>query len=271
MMNNYWVIADIHGEYGLLLSLLRNMEKNGFDFAKGDIIVQLGDRNDRGPDTYKVNEWFKTHSLMYPGQVICLMGNHDRMLLDAALGKSDLMYWNGGNATERSYSKETKIYGKNGFGNSVVKAGHWDWLKNLPLYHETDKYFFCHAPIPNKFYEPARDLRDFRQDEHILTWSFVSGFPTSDWVDSKLIPIENDGNFYGEHKICVYGHIHDMYAHYVEGVKKYVVPGVRKYGNSILLDTGAGCSEEGYLSCVRLPDLLVVNSKGETYQLEETK
>ena len=267
-MKRYWAIADIHGEYALLLRLFDEMQKNGFDFEKGDVIVQLGDRNDRGPDTYSINEWFKTQQLMWKGQVICLMGNHDRMLIDAALGRSDLMYWNGGQATEKSYSKITGIYGKNGLGNSLMRAGHWDWLRNLPTYYETDQYFFSHAPIPKEQYRDIPVGSDFRLDEHTLTWSY-NDLPERKWIDPNLIPIAEDGNYQGNHKICCYGHIHGM--SWDAKNLKYRIPGVRKYGNAILLDTGAGCSKEGYLTCIRLPDLLVMNSNGESYQLKDTE
>lgn len=268
-MNRYWAVADIHGRYDLWLALFAKMVEQGFDFAKGDIIVQMGDRNDRGPDTYSINEWFKVHSIMWPKQVICLMGNHDRMLIDAGLGRSDLMYYNGGQATEKSYSKVTGIYGKNGLGNSVQKAGHWDWLRSLPLYHETPEYFFSHAPIPLEKYRDTVPGTDFRLDEHTLTWSYNSSYEIKDWVDTQLIPIETNGNYEGKYKLTLSGHLHRMKSTKIGNQWVVEVPGVEKFGNSILLDTGAGCAKEGYLSCVRLPDLLVITSEGKVYPLQD--
>jgi len=263
-MKNYWIIADIHGEGEKFKRLLLEMSKSGFDLNDpSNVLVQLGDRNDRGPDSYEVNEWFKVHQVMYPGQVIVLRGNHDQMMVDAAEGRSDLMYYNGGMATARSYAKglslDSSVSADRLFPQAMRTSGHLDWLKHLPLYHETEEYFFCHAPIPKEVYRSIPPGADFRTDAHTLIWSYESG-PEEMWVDPNPVPIAEDGNFYGKGKIAVYGHIHGMYS--IRG--KIVVPGARRYGNAILLDTGSGCHKDGYLSCLRLPDFLVMNSKGES-------
>lgn len=278
----YFVIADAHGEFDKLQALLKLIEeKASFSLANGDHLVQLGDRNDRGPDTFEINDLLHKLSLMYPNQVHVLMGNHDRMLIDAAQGNSDLMYWNGGSKTLTSYCRQIGRYGKGHLREALQKVGHFDWLSQRPLFHETEDYFFSHAPISIPHYRTIDEDTDFRTDEHTLTWTYVHGVPEDQWVDPNPVPIERDGNFYpGEGKLCLHGHIHGIYAAWVKEkvestdengnkqvveytVKKPIIPGVRKYGNSILLDTGSGCTEEGYLTCVELPSLDVYNSKGE--------
>jgi Calcineurin-like phosphoesterase len=272
-VKKYWVIGDIHGMYDTLLKLLEVMKQNGFDLSDPkQVLVQLGDRNDRGPDSYEVNEFFKTQQIMYPGQVICLMGNHDRFMITAADGHSDLMYFNGGDRTARSYVKGAglPIIGnpRNQFSQAFKKTGHYDWIKSCPLYYETNDYFFSHAPIPLEQYRQIPAGYDFRLDEHTLTWSFGNGRREELWIDPNPVPVALEGNFYpGSGKIACYGHIHGMYK--LKG--HLVVPGVRMYGNAILLDTGCGCHEDAYLTCVRLPDMKVMNSKGEVYDLEEIK
>lgn len=269
-MNFTWVIADLHGEFDKFEKLLEHMKGNGFDLADPEQkLVQLGDRNDRGPDTYKINEWFRTHQMMFPDQVIVLLGNHDKMMIDAAEGRSDLMYYNGGSYTARSYAHivNAQPYGRipdRLFPQALRMSGHLDWLKSLPLYYETPEYFFCHAPIPYEKYRSSPIGLDFRQDEHTLTWSYVDG-PTHAWVDPNLIPIEENGNFEGKYKLCFYGHIHGMY----NNGKELVVPGIRRHGNAILLDTGCGCHRNGYASALRLPDLQVVTSNGEFYNMDQ--
>lgn len=273
MSERYFAIGDIHGEYDKLMALMENLEKNaGFTLEDpNQYLVQLGDRNDRGPDTYKVNEYFRNLAIKYPNQVHCLMGNHDAMLISAVQGRSDLMWWNGGNKTEQSYSKVTKIYGANGFGNSVKKSGHFGWLASLPLYFETPNYFFCHAPIPTAKYRGIDVDMDFRMDEHTLTWSYVHGVPEYEWVDRNPVPTEQDGQFYpGVGKLSIHGHIHGIYSIRVDNRSHYIIPGVRKYGNSILLDTGSGCVDDGYISCIALPEMLIYNSKGERYPVKDT-
>jgi diadenosine tetraphosphatase ApaH/serine/threonine PP2A family protein phosphatase len=271
MKPRYFVIADIHGEYEKLEAVIKLItEKANFSLEKGDILVQLGDRNDRGHDTYKVNEYFKTQQLMFPGQVHVVMGNHDRMLIDAVEGRSDLMYFNGGNKTLTSYCRELGLYGKGHLARAVQKTGHYDWLKRCPLYVETDDYFFCHAPIPKDQYSSLPIGADFRTDEHTLTWTYVHGLPEEKWVNPNPVPVERDGVFYdNEGKTAVYGHIHGLYMGETGRGRGIIVPGVRVYGNAILLDTGSGCADAGYLSCLELPARNVYTSKGEVYNLDE--
>ena len=274
-----WVIADIHGEWDKLQAVLEKMRSAGFDLADPEqTLVQLGDRNDRGDDSYKVIEWFKTQQIMFPGQVICLLGNHDRMMIDAAEGRSDLMYWNGGYRTARSYmhvinngTHHGNSYFARFFPSAMRASGHLDWLKTLPKYYETSEYFFSHAPIPKEEFRTIPIGLDFRQDEQTLTWSYIDE-RTERWVDPNLVPIEEDGNFYGKYKTCVYGHIHGIrYAPdpQVPAVRTVVVPGPRVHGHAILMDTGAGCHPDGYVSCLRMEDRVVFTSKGDSFSLDE--
>ena len=257
---SYYVIADIHGCHDKLLKVYEMILQDGFD-PKKDYLIQVGDRNDRGPDTYLVNEFFRLLQIQNPEHVIVINGNHDQMMLDAADGKSDLMYYNGGNKTEQSYSDVTKIYGKKRFGISLRVSGHYDWLRSLPYYYETEDYFFCHAPIALEKYRSNTIIgMDFRQSHQELMWTYI-GENTQDWVDPYLIP-----KTYGdEYKICVYGHIHGM--KYIKSTNDVIVPGIRRYGNSILLDTGSGCHPDGYLTCLKLPEMITFNSKGEKINL----
>ncbi len=193
------------------------------------------------------------------------------MMKDAALGKSDLMYPNGGNRTVDSYGKVTGIYGRYRFKDALAMTGHWEFLNKHLYFLETEEYFFSHAPIPKESHRGLSVGTDFRSDIHTLTWSYGDG-NEGDWVEPNLIPIEENGNFQGKHKLCVYGHIHGIYFKSEPKQPHYrfpVIPGVRQYGNSVLLDTGCGCSEEGYLSCLELPSMKVYTSRNEIYQLSD--
>lgn len=269
MKPKYWIIPDIHGELGNLLRLMRLIRKNGFSFKKGHRLIQLGDRNDRGPDSYRVNNFFYKLSKRYPEQVICLLGNHDQMLLDAAMPtpyRNDLMYYNGGNATLKSYQRPTKHYGKNMLYYMLRDTGHWDWLRNQPYYYETEDYFFSHAPIPKEAFRSLKPGDDFRLDKHTLTWSYVE-YDTEVWVDPDCTT---------EGKITVHGHIHGLKSeriyHDADGNRLnsgIYSPGVRQHGNAILLDTGSGCCEDSTLTCLLLPDMVTFDSKGDIKTLEK--
>lgn len=74
------VIGDVHGMAGLLGILLNRIAAQ----PQGAVarIVLAGDLIDRGPDSAAVLR--RVHALCRatPAQVICLMGNHERMMLD---------------------------------------------------------------------------------------------------------------------------------------------------------------------------------------------
>lgn len=256
-----FVIPDIHGEYNKLENVIKNIIDNaGFSFEK-DFLIQLGDRNDRGSDTYKVNEFFRSNMEKYPGNVFAVNGNHDDMLMDAALDKSDLMYFNGGNKTLESYSDETKLYGKRSLSHSLQKTGHWDWHRSLPYYLESEDYFFCHAPQALEKYKESGIIGlDPRSDRHALTWTYVHGIGTEEWVDPNPF-LKDYGN---EFKIAVYGHIHGIWKNKSGTVE---IPGVRRYGNAILLDTGSGCHPDAVLTCLELPSMKLYTSDGSVKEL----
>lgn len=257
MSERYFVIADIHGEMGKLRQLMALLYTEANLDLTTDLLVQLGDKNDRGPETFEVMAFFHDLTNRYPGHVFCLWGNHETMFRDACImgPMTETFYYggNGGQQTLESYSKQTGFYGKRSLGNSVAMVGHANFLNQSLLYLETDEYFFCHAPIPRPVFR--RTTRDFRLDEHCLTWSYVDT-DEEIWVDPDPV----DG------KLCVYGHIHGLKVRpgFIE------VPGVRQYGNAVLLDTGCGCADEGYVSCLELPARIVYDSRGMKYPLGYT-
>lgn len=248
-MYRIFAIGDIHGEMGNLNNIWEKMLAMGFSFENGDTIVQGGDRCDRGPDTFEVNDFFFQKWKQYPNQVICLRGNHEDMMINAANrpeGNMQIFLYNGGNATIASYSKASGLHGVP-FYYMLRDSGHWEWLINQPLYHETNKYFFCHAPLS------IHSTPDFRNDKNTLIWTW-EGDQTHYWVDHHL----------DDEKIYIHGHIHGLYKDRTDG--KIKSPGVRRHGNSILLDTGSGCSPGAALSCLILPNLTVFDTHGNIYE-----
>jgi len=292
-MEKYWVIADIHGEYQKLLTLMELIKKHGFNLET-DRLVSLGDKNDRGPDTYEVFEYFRNLDLMYPDRVDLIWGNHEDMMMNAAkLRPHGDIFWfngNGGTKTLESYSKVTRFYGKKSLGNSLIKTGHHGLFHKHIYFLETPEYFFCHAPIPKEQYRHHAPGVDFRCDINTLIWGAPErdswnkpGQTLEEWIEPNLIPIEENGNFSGKHKLCVYGHLHrlewkeivkthrpatnDGHEYKIKGYE-VVNPGVQKIGNAVLLDTGCGCALEGYLSCLELPAMKVYDSRGEVFDLK---
>lgn len=253
----YFVLGDVHGEFGHLVRLMRLIRKNGFSFKNGDVLVQLGDRNDRGKDSFRVNNYFYKLYKRYPEQVVCIYGNHEDLMMKAHID-GGLFILNGGKATMKSYKCFTN--NPNVLMYKLEDTGHRKWIMDQPNFYETDKYFFSHAPIPYEGMGARRKGEDFRDIPEVLYWSY-GGENLDDWVDPEPIP----------GKISVHGHIHSMYRRKADG--QYVSPGVRQIGNSFIVDTGAGCHPTaGYLTCLQLPEMIQYNSKGEIlYGEYETK
>lgn len=77
------VIGDLHGRADLLGKMFERIgqEPQG---AKARIIT-LGDMIDRGPNSARVLATLHAAQLANPSRMICLMGNHERMMLDFLL------------------------------------------------------------------------------------------------------------------------------------------------------------------------------------------
>jgi serine/threonine protein phosphatase 1 len=129
-------IGDIHGCFQSLMTLVENIP-----ITDSDLVISLGDIIDRGPSSCEVVEWLRNRS-QQPGQLITLLGNHERMLLDARSDPILEKQWLkcGGKETLCSYS----ALGDSG-QLSDVPDNHWDFLESLVKYHEIDSHFFVHG------------------------------------------------------------------------------------------------------------------------------
>ena len=138
-MNNYNVFGDLAGNKKTLDALLAKMPQDA-------IPLSLGDMNDRGPSSKDVIEFFRQN-----GKAV--NSNHGHMFVDWYKGNIDpthekfyepgIFLGNGGRTTTPNYFTEEGSI----FENPLLKE-HIEYLENLPMYIETDKYFFSHAPLP---------------------------------------------------------------------------------------------------------------------------
>lgn len=151
-------IGDIHGQLELLEAALALIEKDG---GPGAQILFVGDLVDRGPQSAEVlDRLIDGIAAGRPWTV--LKGNHDRMfqrflrrgeLHDDNI-KSGLSWLNdrlGGAATLASYgvadAAERPLEEVLEEAREKVPAAHLRFIDGLPLLHETDELFFCHAGI----------------------------------------------------------------------------------------------------------------------------
>lgn len=133
-----FAIGDIHGCHLALLQILRQCR----DYApgQGHRLVFIGDYVDRGPDSRAVIQTLQgLQERSTPGTVICLMGNHEELMLEA-IESRDPAHWfnNGGAETLASYG--TRDLAK-------LPAEDIAWIKSLGLFFDDGKRYFVHAGV----------------------------------------------------------------------------------------------------------------------------
>ena len=100
-------------------------------------LIFIGDYIDRGPNSGAAIETIRDLQRRDPDNVICLMGNHEDMLLDA-IDNGDPWHWldNGGGATLASYGIRDPRH---------LPRDDIEWIKSLRLSLDDGKRFFVHA------------------------------------------------------------------------------------------------------------------------------
>lgn len=195
-----FVISDIHGRFNEFMELLRF---SGIDTSK-DTLINLGDMVNRGPDSYKVVEWFKVEQQSYKNNVISLYGNHEDILLGRYFGniQDDVFYHKkiGGKATEESYKKDAGRF----------LTSHIDFIRSLPTYYCMGDYIFFHGglditkPLNQQKFENLLWDKDkfYTQDTSMFKNTFVFGHTPTEFINqyygTKGNEIWKQGN-----KICV--------------------------------------------------------------------
>jgi diadenosine tetraphosphatase ApaH/serine/threonine PP2A family protein phosphatase len=131
-----FIVGDVHGCLDMLKRLMGSIGWN----PEADRLIFLGDFIDRGTQSRGVVEYVLEISRLSE-RVECLMGNHERILLDFMDGKDmNTFFLNGGLATLNSYRTEQQKYG--GF---LIPDEHLSFFHSLKLLIELDDYFVVHA------------------------------------------------------------------------------------------------------------------------------
>ena len=152
-MGNLFAIGDIHGHFDKLTALI---EKIPIDFQR-DRLVFLGDYIDRGPHSYEVVEYVIGLKAGHP-LTVCLMGNHEEMLLDYLAGVDQMTYLlNGGRHTIDNYLTHADLDGR-----QIVPPRHLAFFNSLEDYFETEDYIFVHAGLQPKVPLVDQKTRDMR-------------------------------------------------------------------------------------------------------------
>lgn len=207
-MNKIFAIGDIHGCLGKLQTLITSIKA---DHQK-DTLIFIGDYIDRGNSNKEVVDYVIQLKKKYK-KVICLLGNHEHMLIRYLEGEDEDVYLeNGGIVTLNAYGiSRSETHRKR---KSKIPPEHRRFFESLLLYHETEEYIFVHAGLM-----PGLPLHE--QTIYDLLW-----------IRSEFIDAEDD---FG--KMVIFGHTPLTYP--------LIMP------NKIGIDTGAVYG--GKLTCVELP------------------
>ena len=102
-------IGDVHGCATALRQMLELIAPN-----PSDTLVILGDCIDRGPDSRGVID--QVLALRKQCELVCILGNHEEMMLGARRGRSEFELWTdcGGVATLDSWQVTGRIPGAPG-------------------------------------------------------------------------------------------------------------------------------------------------------------
>ena len=207
-MKKIFAIGDIHGCLEKLQALVQSI---GAD-PQNDTLIFIGDFIDRGNSSREVVDYIIRLKVQYK-KVVCLLGNHEYMLIRYLDGLDEDMYLeNGGIATLRSYGISRSDEPEK--RKAKIPREHRQLFESLLPYYETEDYIFVHAGL-----KPG--LRLCEQTKHDLLW-----------VRHEFIYAEND---FG--KMVIFGHTplsHPL-----------IMP------TKIGIDTGAVFG--GKLTCVELP------------------
>jgi serine/threonine protein phosphatase 1 len=213
-----YVIGDIHGCLTQLKQLHNEIAR---DLAARPspvpLLIHLGDYIDSGPDSAGVIELLVSRPPSIP--TINLLGDHERMLLDALAGDraaaTDWL-WAGGKATLRSWGLDPDLPREQ--WEAALPAPHVAFLRGLKHTHREGDYLFVHAGI-----RPGVALAEQTLDDLVsIRQPFL-------WTEQPL------------GMIVVHGHSSN--------------PTVVRTDNRIGLDTGAGMG--GKLTCAVLEDDVV--------------
>ncbi|WP_430450432.1 metallophosphoesterase [Rhodophyticola sp.] len=164
------VIGDIHGSDGLLERLLDRLDAQGDPATR----VCVGDYVDRGENSAGVIDLLMTRQQADPDRLICLMGNHERMMLDfldapARCGPRWMKH--GGMQTVASFRITPPSAGAGDDDwrdlrdrlESALGARREAWLRARPLLWQSGNVAVVHAGA-----DPALPLAD--QSEQALLW-----------------------------------------------------------------------------------------------------
>ena len=140
-MNKIFAIGDIHGCAQKLRELIGLIAAN----HEKDTLIFIGDYIDRGSSNREVVDYVLQLKQEFKN-VVCLLGNHEQMLLNYLEGENEEMYlYNGGKFTLSDYG--IKSSDSPDVRKKKIPEEHLLFYQSLLPYHQTKDYIFVHAGL----------------------------------------------------------------------------------------------------------------------------
>lgn len=169
-----YVIGDIHGRHDLLMRMLDLISQDWEAHPEmvDSVAVFLGDYIDRGENSAGVLA--ELQSMSERDDVVCLIGNHDKMLLDFLddpVRKGPRWLKHGGLQTLASYgigglserSPASDLHDGVARLRAALPNGQEDWLRTLPAQFISGNLVCVHAAL-----DPALPIED--QTDNTRMW-----------------------------------------------------------------------------------------------------
>ncbi len=145
-----FTVGNVNGQPTLLTKIIEEIEESQI-FCKNDKVVFLGNFVGMGGDSQACIDILKDYQKDRPQQAVVLRGAAEQKMLVA---KPNFFKSNLGKGVLKSYRRGSSLYQTN------VNDLHIDriirdttWLGELPMYHQSEKYFFVHSGV-----NPLKDL-----------------------------------------------------------------------------------------------------------------
>lgn len=159
-MPRRFAIGDIHG----CLKTFRKLVEDVIRLTPDDVLFQVGDFIDRGPDSKGVLDYVS--KLSKKGyRIRPVRGNHEEMLLESLTDPGVIMSWmyNGAEATLESFGLDLGTFITSDQVHLIPKK-YIRQIEDFPYYIELDDYLIVHAAF--NFY-----MDDPFADNHAMIWS----------------------------------------------------------------------------------------------------
>ncbi|MGT2753787.1 metallophosphoesterase family protein [Streptococcus ovis] len=169
MADQFFVVGDVHGKFGLLRDLLRKWDK------ERQQLIFIGDLIDRGEDSKSCLELVT--QLVREEGAVCLTGNHEWMFLrylDDPVERYGHYRRNGGDTTINSLlgrPLDTAVAPVKDASTILAQYAELiEEIRNFPYLYETEHDFFVHAGLDLSLEDvretPAYDKVWLRQPFH---------------------------------------------------------------------------------------------------------